>query len=110
MAHRKYCYLIIGLFSFACVEEVELPAKNFVVEAFLYAGEPVNQITVKEIVPLESTETGGILITDAEVTISKNNLVYPLIFDNTISKYTYQGGDLEINSGDMVELTGVSVV
>ena len=94
---------ILGLVA-GCIEEAKVQ-NNFVIEAFLYAGEPVWDIKVKEIVPLESLDTIDLPITDAIVTLQKGSSTYSLEFNPQTGKYQYNAGDLEVRTGDKFNLS-----
>ncbi len=105
MDNMRFMYVLIFfiLFSISCDEEQSIE-DNFVVEAFLFAGEDVNQITIKEIQSIDELGNESIPIEDAIVTLSKNNESYPLVFDVTTEKYSYQGNTLDVNPGDVFRL------
>jgi len=87
-----------------CFEEV-INQQNFVIEAFLYAGEPVRDVRVKEIADLEGTDTTEVPIQDAIVTLTEGSNSYSLEYNMGTGKYEYNGNDLEIRTGDEFNLS-----
>ena len=88
---------------FGCDEE-PLQGENYVVEAYLYAGEKVERIKIKAVESIDVEETNDIILTDAQVKLKKNNLSYQLLFDKTKESYYYSGSDLEVKVNDTFEL------
>ena len=77
----------------------------YVIEAFIYSGEPVNDIHIKELTPLDSgSDATAPVISDAVVAIIKEGKSYSLDFDDITDKYYYPGEDLVIETGDLVRL------
>ncbi|MEE9371796.1 MAG: DUF4249 family protein [Saprospiraceae bacterium] len=91
---------IIIIAGFSCTEEIGEP--KFVVEGFIFAGEPVNNIKIKEQIEIGMPDSLENLISNADVVLIKNNIEYALDFDN--GKYKYFGNDLAIVSGDNFRL------
>lgn len=85
------------------VEEVNLE-NNFVVEAFLFAGEPVDNIRLKTTFPISSTEDISEAINDAAVQLVKDNVSYDLISSGDDGYYHYPDTELTIASGDHFRL------
>lgn len=96
-------FLILLVNCFGCDEEPLLD-ENFVVEAYLYAGEKVDKIKIKQVEDIYTEETKNIILTNAQITLKKNNVSYPLLFDNTLQSYTYKGSDLKVQVNDKFEL------
>jgi hypothetical protein len=95
--------LIIGiLVSFnSCEEEaIYTPEERFVLQAYLYANEPVWDVTVKNAVPLTVADSVGEPINDAVITLYKNSMAYNLVSSSDSGTYYYPGNDLSIETGD----------
>ncbi len=101
----KYLTLISFLFFiWSCTPE-EPPAKNtFVVEAFIFTGEPIDDIKIKSIIPLDQTELISDPINDASVTLIKNNIRYGLVSADNEGNYEYPAGDLNVEIGDLFQI------
>jgi hypothetical protein len=80
-------------------EEVEL----VVVEAFLFAGEPIDDIRLTETVPLSDTIDAP-PINDASVMLYKNGISYTLVSTGDSGYYAYPGDDLSIMAGDTISI------
>ncbi len=101
---KKLPFLFVMLVTcFGCDEE-PLQGENYVVEAYLYAGEKVERIKIKAVESIDVEETNDIILTDAQVKLKKNNLSYQLLFDKTKESYYYSGSDLEVKVNDTFEL------
>jgi len=72
--------LAVALAIAACGTDPFSPAtdKRFVVQAYLYAGEPVTDIRITSTLPLGSTDSVAPPINDAAVTLVKEGERYPL--------------------------------
>lgn len=75
-----------------------------VVEAYLFAGAPVEDIRVSEVIPLGSTDTVGAPVNDAEVILGKGGVSYRLEPVGTGGLYRYPGTGLEVAAGDRFTL------
>ena len=75
-----------------------------VVEAFLYAGEPVNDIHLSTVIPLDSEDSLGTPINDADVRLVKNGTSYALTPSGNDGSYFYSGDDLVVASGDVFQI------
>ena len=75
-----------------------------VVEAFLYAGEPVNDIHLSTVIPLDSEDSLGTPINDADVRLVKDGVTYALTPSGTDGSYFYGGDDLVVATGDVFRL------
>jgi len=75
----------------------------FVVEAFIYAGEPVTGIKVKTTVPLSYPDSTAQAIISAQVSLFKNGIEYELIITDD-DDYKYEEDDLTIETGDIFEI------
>ena len=101
--------LVLPLFfiSIGCEESIstEINKDIVVVQGFIYADQPVTDISLTEVLPLGSEDTLAPPITNAEVFISKGNDKYLLIPDETREGfYYYPGNDLLISSGDELSM------
>ena len=80
---KKYILFLlsISLLFAACEEENlnNIAANQFVVEAFIFAGEPIDDIRIKSTFPLADEEDTSSPINDATVTIIKDGQRFPLI-------------------------------
>ncbi len=99
--------LIIMVISFGCEDTITTTVDKdlVVVQGFVYADEPVKDISLSEVLPLGSLDTLAPPITDAEVFITNGNDKYLLIADETkVGFYFYPGSDLVISTGDSLSL------
>lgn len=71
-----------------------------VVEAYLYAGEPVTDVRLTASVPLGTDSTDAPPINDAVVVLYRNGHAYTLSSADTDGTYAYTGTDLTIAAGD----------
>jgi hypothetical protein len=71
----------------------------FVVEAFLFAGEVIDDIRVTETIPLSDTIEAP-PINDALVELSKDGQTYLLVATGDSGYYEYAGSDLVVEAGD----------
>jgi hypothetical protein len=71
-----------------------------VVQAYLYAGEPVSDVRLTASVPLGSDSTESPPINDADVVLYRSGQAYRLTPADTDGTYAYTGTDLTIASGD----------
>lgn len=77
-----------------------------VIQAYVYANEPVNDIRITSTIPLGSEDVSPTPINDASVSILKNGDIYllkPSLGDS--GYYHYDGSDLSIEAGDELTLT-----
>ena len=74
------------------------------VEAFLYSGEPVNDIRLTYTIPLGSTDTVGPPINDAEVVLRRDGTAYALVPSGSAGFYHYPGADLQVSVGDQFRI------
>lgn len=89
----------------ACTKVEELDFENnFVVEAFLFGSEPIDNIKLKTTYPLEATENISDPINNATVQLLKNGNIYELQPSGNEGFYHYTGNDLNVNSGDVFQL------
>ena len=100
---KLLCLILLFASFFSCVEE-PLQGENFVVEAYIYAGEKVDGIKIKQVEDIYTVETKNIILSNARITLKKNKTSYPLTFDNTKQSYMYSGPDLKVEVNDTFEL------
>jgi len=98
---RKACILILLIAVTSCnfdnkVTPTDLP----VIEAFLYAHEPVKDIHIFSSIPITGDTAIYPPIIDAQVSIGKNGKTYALMQSADSGYYHYPGTDLDINEGD----------
>ena len=99
--------LFIMLFAFGCEESITTSVNSdiVVVQGFIYADQPVTDISLTEVLPLGSEDTLAPPISNAEVFISKGDNKYLLIANSEKEGfYYYPGNDLIINTGDELAL------
>lgn len=75
-----------------------------VVEAFLFAGEPVTNIRLAEAIPLASEDSVAVPISDAAVYLVKEDVRYPLAPSDSAGYYHYPDTDLSVEAGDVFRL------
>ena len=93
-----YICTLIGLL-FGCDESLDSPNTNqFVVEAFITANAPINDITIKETVSLDVNEFDNTPITDAQVRLIAGDDNILLDYNNTTGKYFAPNDDIPINN------------
>lgn len=104
---------VIILISFlaailSCNEEaIYTPDERFVLQAYLYAGEPVWDVTVRNAVPLTVSDSVGEPVNNAEITIYKNDIAYQLVSSSDSGTYKYPGDDLVIETGDDISISAM---
>ncbi len=107
---KKFYYLIMLLLIWGltgCTEESPLePDTNLVViKAFIYAGEPVNDIKITSTLSLGSEDANAPPVNDGEVTIIKDNVRYKLDPSPGDSGYYYYPGEnILIQTGDLLKI------
>jgi hypothetical protein len=78
---------------------------QFVVQAYLYAGEPVTDVRVTALLPLGATDTIAPPINDAQVVLIKAGDRYTLVpTPGDSGFYHYAGDDLSVEVGDVFDL------
>lgn len=85
---------------------VPLDPDTFVIQAFLFTGEPVAAVSVTGVLPIdaESTEVPE-PISDARITLIKDGVRYDLVpTPGEAGKYDYPGDDLAVAVGDFFQL------
>ena len=88
---------------FSCTEVPELKSENYVVEAYVFAGEPVRDITIKKLIPLDEPEGESEIIETAILKLMKDGIDYPLIYNPATKKYFYPKTDLKILPLDVLD-------
>jgi len=81
-----------------------IAANQFVVEAFLYAGEPIDDIRIKSTFALSEVEDISVPINDADVTLIKNGQRFPLVPSGSDGFYNYPGDDLQVETNNVFQL------
>lgn len=100
----KYSAILALALTLACSEEVEPPTDNFVVEAFITANSPVNNVKIKMTSPIGSDTITTQPIENAEVILSKDASDFPLVYNPASGLYSYDGNDLTVISGQQYNL------
>ena len=75
-----------------------------VVEAFLFAEEPIDDIYLSSVLPIDSEDTLATPINDADVRLVKDGTAYTLMPSSTEGFYHYPGDDLTVETGDVFQL------
>lgn len=105
---KKYIlsFSLASLLFISCEEENlnNIAANQFVVEAFLYAGEPIDDIRIKSTFPLSDEEDTSTPINDASVTLIKNGQRYALLASGDAGYYAYPDDDLNVETSDLFQL------
>jgi len=101
---KSIIYSLLSFTAFACNPVPEPEANNYVVEAYLYADEPVREVTIKTLVPLSEPEGKSQVIELANVILKKEGATYPLSYNPNTKKYIYTGIDLHIATEDVLEI------
>ena len=96
------CGLI--MMAISCDEETMSVSDNYVVEGFIVANEPINNVTVKGILPLERTSTGDQPIANALTQITGGDQVVDLSYNSTSLRYEDPEGLLDIDVGNVYRL------
>lgn len=81
-----------------------IAANQYVVEAFLYAGEPIDDVRIKTTFPLAEAEDISTPINTAQVTLTKAGQQYQLTNFGDEGYYQYTGSDLTVETGDVFDL------
>ncbi|MBU1095358.1 MAG: DUF4249 domain-containing protein [Bacteroidetes bacterium] len=103
-----YLFLAVTLIILGCTNDSPTESTNqntLVVEAFLYAEEPINSIKLTKSIGLGSNDTIAPTVDDASISLIKNGKSYQLINDQSRSGYyIYDGTDISVNPGDNFSL------
>jgi hypothetical protein len=100
--HELSLLALLGLAS-GCTKEspVSPAAEQVVIQAYLYADEPVSDIRLTRTLPLGSQETETPPVNDAEVSLWKQGIEFKLIASQGDSGYYhYPKNDLAVRAGD----------
>jgi hypothetical protein len=92
---------ILFLLLLSCNESENTDPK-FIIEGYVFAGEPVNNITIKEQTGIDEPDSIKRLISNAKVVLIKEDKEYQLQYED--EKYRYFGNDLSIESEDELRL------
>ncbi len=97
-------FLIIAgvLLTAGCTNNPVAPSQTQVVlQGYLYANQPVQDISLATSIAIGGTDTVDTPITTASVVLMKNGISYQLASSVTIpGNYFYAGSDLSVNIGD----------
>ena len=109
---KKYIQLTIFILALAtfvsCEEEtIYTPDERFVLQAYLYANEPIWDVSIRNAVPLSVADSIGEPINDATITLYKNDVTYTLISSSDTGTYHYPGDDLIIETGDKFSIEAI---
>ena len=99
-------FIIIGLLS-SCEKDIlqqSEPENLLVVEAYLYDGEPVDDIYLASLLLYGGEDTIVQTIPDAEVEIIHNSDRYLMVPSDSAGYYHYPGLDLEVAVGDSYQI------
>ena len=95
---KRIFLFIVSLSFFSCDEETPIK-DNFVVEGFLFQGEKVDDIKIKETKLWNSDDTTDVIIDNANVKLYANGNDYDLSFDNIKQSYASEE-DIDVISGN----------
>ena len=97
--------LIILLVLQACnFDDDPQPEEQMVVEAFLFAHEPVDNIHLFTSIPITGDTAIFPPVINAQVRLIRSEVNYDLIPSSTDGYYHYPGTDLDITEGDEIQL------
>ena len=101
---KTYTFLVCcfcALFILGCdSSDIESADDLAVIEAFLFVGEPVDDILVTSTLPFNSTDTVATPINDASISLVKEGTTFALQSSGPDGRYHYAGDDLEVEPGD----------
>jgi len=96
---------------FACDSNTleDEPPDLLVVQAYLYAGEPVTDIHVTSTLSFGSEDTTASPVNDALIRLLKGDEMFELVSTDNNGYYHYPGTDLDVEPGDhfRIEVTGL---
>lgn len=97
---------ILSCFFLSCEEENlnNIADKQFVVEAFLYANEAIDDIRIKSTFPLAAEDDTSAPINDAQVTLIKDGQRYDLVASGNEGYYHYPHEDVKVETHDVFQL------
>lgn len=104
---RALSLLVASTCLLACSDTVAGPeddARQVVVEAFLFAGEPVDDVRLTETVPLGEDPALAATVDDAIVTLVRGAERWVLARLEEPGAYAYAGDDLEVREGDLFRI------
>jgi len=109
---KKYIYLLLSSIIlasfFSCEDEaIYTPDERFVLQAFLYANEPVWNVSIRNAVPLTVIDSVGEPINDALITLFKNDIAYELVSSSDTGSYEYPGDDLTVEEDDVFSIEAI---
>lgn len=100
---RRFSVILLWvMFALVGCEKIEVREQAFIIEGSLFAGEPVDDIFIKEQTPVTEPDSLEFPITNASIVITKENVDYPLQYTDGV--YKYIGSDLAVNSGDLFDI------
>ncbi len=99
---KPVLYFLIAMILAACDDSPTdvTDSDLMVVQAFLYADEPVEDVRITTAIPLTSTATSVTPINDAQVRLIRDDVGYDLLPTGTEGYYHYSGDDLNVAVGD----------
>lgn len=102
---KRICFAILTILLFYACNPVPDPVSdNFVVEAYVFAGEPVREVTVKKLVPLSEPEGKSEIVDNANIVLRKDGSDYLLTYNSFKKKYRYEGNNLDLLPLDVLGL------
>lgn len=109
---KKHITLILFTLFLAtfisCEEEIiYTPDERFVLQAYLYANEPLWDVSIRNAVPLSVGDSVGEPINDAIITLYKNDIAYTLVSSSDTGTYHYPGDDLIIETDDKFSIEAI---
>jgi len=96
---------LIVLLQACSFDEEPLPTNQVVVEAFLYAHEPVDDIHLYTTIPITGDSAIFPPINDALIKLTRGDESYSLVSTGSDGQYQYPGSDLDVTEGDVFELS-----
>ncbi len=99
--------VIIIAFLFSCEKDIlqqSEPEELIVTEAYLYEGEPVDDIYLASLLVYGGEDTIVQTIPDAEIVIIHNGNPYQLVPSDSAGYYYFPGTDLEITVGENYQI------
>ncbi|MEM1095935.1 MAG: DUF4249 family protein [Bacteroidota bacterium] len=96
--------LLVAVLAGCDATDAQPDANRLVVEAYLYAGEPVTDVRVTEAALLSDEDTTPTPVTDATVTLFRGDEAFRLRPSDDEGHYAYEGSDLAIDSGETFRL------
>lgn len=96
------CCLLLSLMLLGACDTATgaLDGDIAVIEAFLFAGEPVDSVRVTSTIPFNSADSVAMPINDAQIRLIKGSAVYALEARGAAGYYYYPGEDLVVEPGD----------